>query len=180
MSSKRSSIPVGTVERSSGVLLPLDGHVVIGAEFVNGLRRYARCQNSGRARLLLHGDETNPLHEMVIAARPFTLWPPHRHDGDGQSWTAVHGTIAYVEFEGSNEISDIIILDPRKRFHLRQVKRKWYTIVPLTDMSVYLETRLGRPHGSIFSDWGFETWDHPLGEKLQTSLSALGYNRPED
>ena len=57
-----------------------------GKPTVEALKKYAQSLPQKRARILLHGHESNCLHEMLIVAPQLTIWPPLLNERPPQSW----------------------------------------------------------------------------------------------
>lgn len=173
----------GFEERQPGIVVAPGDANVFGRSAVEALKVYAAACPNGRARILLHGQGSDALHEMVIAAPAFTVWPPLLNDRAPQSWFVLDGELAFVRYKPHGEVVDLHRLSSggvTGPFFLRFSARDWYTTVPMSEMTVYLETKRG-PHGlTTFADWGPQSNTDPAGMALIEMLSAaFGTSHPD-
>jgi cupin fold WbuC family metalloprotein len=131
--------------------------VVVSAHDIAELIAAARQAPMGRARLLLHPDREDTLHEMVIALPPDSCDHPHINSKSGKSFLALSGQFAVMVF--SEDGADIrpIILSADSRWpgaRLARLRRPaWHTIIPLAGDTVFLETIIGPFTGNQFAPW---------------------------
>ncbi len=168
---------LGLTEREPGVLVCSGDCAYADRTLVEGLQRYAAGRPNQRGRVLFHGDENDGLHEMLIAARGMTVWPPHINEGGAKSWTVLDGAIAYVQYTSPGDIVDLRRLacdeaDVPSFFRLSA--ERWHTIVPLSEMPVYLETKRGPHRRTRFAEWGPQSQDDPGGQQLLEAVRSLG------
>ena len=163
-------------EREPGVLV-CEGDIGYADQaLVEGLKQYAAARPAGRARVMFHRDAADGLHEMLIAARAMTIWPPHLNEGGAKSWTVLDGAIAYVQYTPPGDIADIRHLAPAGSHapsFFRLSAQLWHTIVPLSDMSVYLETKRGPHRQTRFADWGPQSPDDEAARELLERVQKL-------
>ncbi|MEQ9560266.1 MAG: WbuC family cupin fold metalloprotein [Rhodospirillales bacterium] len=166
-------------ENTPGVLSATEGVTTVDADIITGLKDYARSMPQQRARILMHHGHDALIHEMLIAAIEYTLWPPLFNNWGSQSWHVLEGEIAFVEYAPEGDIIEIRIISALRSglpTYLRLASEAWYTIVPLTGMSVYLETRQGPFQDLPRADWGPQgSLTDPRSAGLRARLKELGY-----
>jgi cupin fold WbuC family metalloprotein len=170
----------GLTEREPGILTCRGEVARADRTLIDALKRYAGSTTKGRARILFHGDESDGLHEMMIAAPRMTLWPPHINEGSAKSWTVLDGEIAFVQYAAPGDITAVRRLAAdgvRGAAFFRLSAERWHTIVPLSEMPVFIETRRGPHLKTRFADWGPQTEDHPDMEALRQAINALDADR---
>jgi cupin fold WbuC family metalloprotein len=137
----------------------------------------ARSAPNKRARLILHGDRQDSLHEMVIALPMDSCDHPHTNYKSGKSFLALSGQFAVVYFSDDGVIAKPIVLSANAdRAGDRMVRFRrptWHTIVPLAGDTVLLETVIGPFEGNRFAPW-FPGEDRPAERQIwATKLRAL-------
>jgi cupin fold WbuC family metalloprotein len=131
--------------------------VVVSAHCIIQLIAAAQQAPAGRARLILHTDREDTLHEMVIALPPDSCDHPHINFKSGKSFLALSGQFAVMVF--SDDGTDIrpIVLSADSRWpgaRLARLRRPaWHTIIPLSGDTVFLETIVGPFRGNRFASW---------------------------
>jgi cupin fold WbuC family metalloprotein len=153
----------GFTHSSPAVLETGGDPVAIGSSHITALIGIARSAPAGRARLLLHANRDDALHEMVIALPPESCDHPHINFRSGKTFVALSGQFALVHCsEDGADINPIILSAgpwPGERLvHLRAPA--WHTIVPLAGDTVFLETIVGPFRGNSFAAW-FPSEDQP-------------------
>jgi cupin fold WbuC family metalloprotein len=118
----------------------------------------AACQApTGRARLILHPDRDDTLHEMVIALPPDSCDHPHINFKSGKSFLALSGQFAVMIFSDDGSAMRPIVLSADSRWpgaRLARLRRPaWHTIIPLSGDTVFLETIVGPFTGNQFAPW---------------------------
>jgi cupin fold WbuC family metalloprotein len=103
-----------------------------------------------RARLNLHNNDDDLLHEMIIAFRKDSLNLPHRHVGKSESMHVMRGRVDIVVFDDEGaEIRRIRLYGPEFKVgeHRPSVFRMsaplWHTVIPLDEVVVVHETTNG-------------------------------------
>ena len=126
---------------------------LVGDSHIEGLLNQAKQAPNGRARLLLHEDETSSLHEMVIALPATSFDRPHINFKSGKSFVALRGIFVVVLFleEGGVAHLEVLSNDSVGNRLLRLNKPMWHTIVPLEGPCVFLETIIGPFEGNKFA-----------------------------
>ncbi len=130
--------------------------VTVDCEQIGSLIEAARTQPSGRARLLLHPDREDSLHEMIIALPAKSCDHPHINTKSGKSFTAVSGQFAVMHFSDDGARSTPVILSAGTlpgATVTRLRKPAWHTIIPLAGDTVFIETIIGPFTGNRFAEW---------------------------
>jgi len=129
---------------------------VVDRRCIDELIVAARTQANGRARLLLHPDRGDGLHEMVIALPSDSLDHPHINFRSGKSFMALSGQFAVVCFSDDGQQRTVFVLSapPFPGATMIRLRRPtWHTIVPLQGDTVFLETILGPFTGNHLAPW---------------------------
>jgi cupin fold WbuC family metalloprotein len=131
--------------------------VVVSADDITQLIAAARQAPAGRARLILHPDREDTLHEMVIALPPDSCDHPHINFKSGKSFLALSGQFAVMVFSDDGNDVRPILLSAERRWPgsrlARLRKPAWHTIIPLSGDTVFLETIVGPFSGNQFAPW---------------------------
>lgn len=147
----------GFVEVTPGVFETKHDPATVSTEQVKNLVRASQSTPRGRARLMLHGDRSDGLHEMVIVLPRTSCDHPHINFKSGKSFLALSGQFALIQFsdDGSQIETHILTGDNRwsgaRMLRLRQPA--WHTIIPLEGDTVFVETILGPFEGNRFAPW---------------------------
>jgi cupin fold WbuC family metalloprotein len=132
----------------------------------------ARTAPDRRARILLHGDRDDSLHEMVITLPPDSCDHPHINFKSGKSFLALSGRFAVMRFSDDGRTIEPFVLSAEPRWPgTRMVRLRapaWHTIIPLEGDTVFLETIIGPFEGNRFADW-FPGNDQPQARADWTS-----------
>ena len=128
----------------------------VDREQIEALIAVARAQPNGRARLLLHPDRQDSLHEMIIALPATSCDHPHINYKSGKSFTAVSGQFAVMCFsdDGSNATPVILSAGAWPGACVTRLRKSaWHTIIPLEGDTVFIETIIGPFTGNYFAEW---------------------------
>jgi cupin fold WbuC family metalloprotein len=130
--------------------------LVVYDDQINQLVVAAKQAPAGRARLLLHPDQTDSLHEMLIALPPSSCDVPHINFKSGKSFLALSGQFAIVHFSNDGREAEAVVLSggawPGSRV-MRLRRPVWHTVIPLEGDTVFLETIIGPFDGNRFAPW---------------------------
>jgi cupin fold WbuC family metalloprotein len=131
--------------------------VVVSVDDIAELIAAARQAPERRARLILHPDREDTLHEMVIALPPDSCDHPHINFKSGKSFLALSGQFAVMVFSDDGTAIHPIILSADSRWRGVRLARlrtpAWHTIIPLSGDTVFLETIVGPFTGNQFAAW---------------------------
>jgi cupin fold WbuC family metalloprotein len=131
--------------------------VIVSANDIANLVTAARAAPAGRARLILHPDRRDTLHEMVIALPPDSCDHPHINFKSGKSFVALSGQFAVMVFsDDGTEIQPFVLSADSHQPGARVARLRrpaWHTIIPLSGDTVFLETIVGPFTGNRFAPW---------------------------
>ena len=107
----------------------------------------AAAEPKRRARLNLHRDDNDLIHEMIIAFRGDSLNMPHRHEGKSESMHVIKGRVDVVIFDDDGKETRRVRLGARDWRGMPSVFRMaaplWHTVIPVDDKVVVHETTNG-------------------------------------
>jgi cupin fold WbuC family metalloprotein len=130
--------------------------VTVDREQIAATIAVARAQPNGRARLLLHENREDSLHEMIIALPATSCDHPHINYKSGKSFTAVSGQFAVMCFSDDGSDATAIVLSAGEwpgACMARLQKPTWHTIIPLEGDTAFIETVVGPFMGNYFAEW---------------------------
>lgn len=102
-----------------------------------------------RARLNLHNNDDDLLHEMIIAFRKDSLNMPHRHVGKSESMHIMRGRVDVVIFDDDGNAKRRVRLGsprewtPKMPSVFRMAAPLWHTVIPVDDIVIVHETTNG-------------------------------------
>jgi cupin fold WbuC family metalloprotein len=145
------------IETTPGVFETSQDPVVIWNEQVASVVRRSRSTPRGRARLLLHGQRSDNLHEMIIALPHDSCDHPHINFKSGKSFLALSGRFALLCLsDDGNDITPVVLSADDRWSGARIVRLRkptWHTIIPLEGDTVFVETIAGPFEGNRFAPW---------------------------
>lgn len=128
---------------------------IINAETIAELIAYAE-ENDTDVRLCLHQDAAARHHDMIIAQLAMSYFPPHCHEGKGETWNVLHGEMAVFVFGDEGGLLDARRLSPDKDFLYRVGDSQYHMVISLTPVAVYHEGKPGPflgPGDNRFAPW---------------------------
>lgn len=128
------------------VFIALDPVVQFGGDEIDFLKRQARENPRGRARICAHKTNEDALHEMLIAIAAESYIHPHRHVGKSESFHVVEGEVDIVIFDEGGAIADIIdmgAIGSGRKFYYRLSDSAFHTLLIRTDFLVVHEVTNG-------------------------------------
>lgn len=138
-----------------GPLACVDGAVL------RDLRALA-TREGGAARLSLHRDPGEALHEMLILQRSDRFFPPKRHPHKAKSFVIVEGRLLVAVFDDEGRPLDARVLEPGGALSYRVAAGYFHVDLPMTETAVHLEYTLG-PFTGV-GDREMAPWGPPLGD----------------
>jgi cupin fold WbuC family metalloprotein len=141
---------------SPAVYVSASDPVVVSQKQIDQLIDAARSAPDGRARLLLHADVDDTLHEMLIALPQSSCDHPHINFKSGKSFLALSGQFAVMRCSDDGARIDPLVLSGGAWPGARLVRLRsptWHTIIPLAGDTVFLETIIGPFTGNRFAQW---------------------------
>jgi cupin fold WbuC family metalloprotein len=110
------------------------------------LREAATNAPRRRARINLHLDNADPVHEMIIAIARGSYIRPHRHPGKSESFHLIEGAVDVVVFDDDGAIMQVIALETRHRhapLFYRMSRPFFHTIIVRSAMLIVHEVTNG-------------------------------------
>lgn len=102
------------------------------------------ARTSGQnARLSLHADPNDLLHEMVIVQHASAYNRPKKHPDRPKSWHMIDGSMAIFAFDDEGRIIDEVVLDAADSVLYRLPAGIFHTNIPISDQVIHHETILG-------------------------------------
>lgn len=124
----------------------------IDAARLETLMAESREDPRGRVRICLHRDETDPLHEMIIALADHGYLRPHRQKGRQKSYVVLEGRLRVIFFDEAGAVIRRLDLDAAAQPVARFDAGVWHTMTAMSESALYLETILG-PFDRNGTDW---------------------------
>ncbi|ARN83225.1 WbuC family cupin fold metalloprotein [Methylocystis bryophila] len=143
-------------KRSESVFVAQSAISQITKRELTMLREAARTSPRRRARINLHSDDDDLLHEMIIAIARDSYIRPHRHPGKSESFHLIEGAVDVVVFDDAGAITQIVSLDARggeAPFYYRMSRSLFHTIIVRSELLVMHEVTNGpfRPNAAVYA-----------------------------
>jgi cupin fold WbuC family metalloprotein len=126
------------------------------------------------ARICLHSNANDLLHEMLIFQRSCSFYPPKKHAYRDKSFHILRGVLAIIIFDEIGEIKSTQILQPKEKFYYRIRSDTYHLDYPVTD-SVHLEVVSGpfNQGVNILADWFCDETKKNINLALNDSLRDI-------
>jgi len=158
------------------VLFADEAVVRVGPAEIELVKRQAAVSARRRARLCLHRDESEPVHEMLIALMATGYVRPHKHVGRGESFHVVEGVADVVLFDEAGVVTETIRLsaagDGVRIYRLNE--SRFHTVLVRTPVFVVHETTAGPFERS---DTEFASWAPEEGDAAAIASFLAGIER---
>jgi len=133
-------------------------------ERLNEIKQAAQEAPLGRARICLHHDNTDNIHEMIIAFCKDSYIRPHKHIDKSESFHVIEGELLVAFFDETGEVTHKIKMGPYGSSHTfvyRLSSSLWHMVIPLSEFVVIHETTAGpfMKEEVIFPEWAPEDSD---------------------
>ncbi|MBN1765557.1 MAG: WbuC family cupin fold metalloprotein [Sedimentisphaerales bacterium] len=130
------------------------------------LKQSAACEPLRRARLCLHRNLHDKVHEMVIALQKDSYCRPHRHLEKSESFHIIEGSMLVILFDDQGLITKKIKMAPlpeNATFFYRLNCSLWHMVLPLTEFVIFHETTTGPfiPDQQYRAPWSPDESDPP-------------------
>ena len=138
--------PMNLIKKAPGVYSAPGPIATIGSAEIAFLRRKVADNPKGRVRINCHQNNSDLLHEMMIAVRPDSYIQPHKHPGKNESFHIIYGAVDIVIFEDDGTIREVVSLaakDETKAFYYHMSKPFFHTLVISSDLLVIHEITNG-------------------------------------
>jgi cupin fold WbuC family metalloprotein len=131
--------------QSSDVYVAPGPIYALGADDIALVKAAALESPKGRARINMHPDADDLLHEMIIAVRKDSYIRPHRHPGKSEAFHLVDGAVDIVVLDESGDIVQVVPLtaDGSGPFYYRMSKPFFHTLLIRSDIIVVHEITNG-------------------------------------
>ncbi|HAB36644.1 MAG TPA: cupin fold metalloprotein, WbuC family [Rhodobacteraceae bacterium] len=134
------------IKKTSEVYLAPGPIAAIGSREINFLRQEVAINQKGRLRINFHHENSDPLHEMIIAIRPDSYIRPHKHPDKSEAFHVIYGVVDVVIFEDDGTIREVVSLaakDEIKAFYYRMSRPFFHTLIIYSDLLVVHEITNG-------------------------------------
>ena len=134
------------IKKTSELYLAPGPIATIGSTEINFLKRKVAGNKKGRVRINFHQDNSDLLHEMMIAIQPDSYIRPHKHPGKSESFHIIYGAVEIVVFEDDGTIREVVSLaakDEKKAFFYRMSRPFFHTLIIYSDLLVVHEITNG-------------------------------------
>lgn len=131
--------------------------------------------SGGDLRLCLHEGPQETFHDMIIVQHAGGYYRPHRHHDKGETWHMLHGRMAVFVFDDDGKVVDEVILSPDANFLYRVGVAQYHSLIPLSDVVAYHESKPGPfqgPGDSIFAPWSPDGSDSAAKAAYMSHLMA--------
>jgi len=138
--------------------------VTITPLHLDELKKAAKLDPYGRARICLHLGPEAPIHEMLIAFCSTSYVRPHRNVRSSKSYYVIEGKMLVLIFDDAGQVMrriELISGQLGKPFLCRLNVNCWHTIISRSDELVFLETNGGPFFKELeeYAAWAPENWD---------------------
>lgn len=128
----------------------------VDSELIATLKKEFTKIGNRNLRLCLHPGPDALLHEMIIFERKAKYYRPHKHLTKGETFHIIEGALGVFSFDDRGNIIDSCILEPTHQFIYKIGTNMYHAVMPLSNMVIYQETKLGPFTGktdSIYPPW---------------------------
>ena len=172
---------INTKKENDSVLIAKDNIIEISYNVINKLKKIAQENDSNKSRLLLHKNKNETLHEMLIVhnslpPESFKYNHPHKNVNTPKSWQILEGEVVFVVFNDDGKIIGYSILasnSDNQSFMLRLNEACYHTLIPITDVVVYIETLLGPFAGRVDAPWAPKEEENILAQEYVSNICNL-------
>lgn len=167
---------MGLYQFNEEVFFAKDKIVEISRRDMEFLKEKAAKNIRKRARICLHKNVQDELHEMLIAHMEDAYIRPHRHLGKSESLYVIEGSADAVMFDEKGGISEVIRLgdyDSGKKFYYRISTPAYHTLIIGSKYFIFHEVT-GGPFNradTVFAGWSPEENDFGAAAKFTKKLA---------
>ena len=172
--------PPGLTRQSAEVFLAPGSVNQITPAHIAFLKRAAVDAPRHRARINLHGNSADSLHQMIIAIRSNSYIRPHKHLGKCESFHIVSGSMDVVVFTEEGDVSHVISLSADAQGDARIYRMSdslFHTLIIHSDIVVLHEITNGPfvLNGAIFAPFS-----PPEGDEAAIAIFTAELRRRVD
>jgi len=146
-------------------------------DWIEKLKTQAETAPYRRARLCLHHDHTDPVHEMFIVFCKDSIIPIHKHLNKSESFHVIEGELDVVIFDDEGNLVRRVEMGPPgsgKSFLYRMSVDAWHSVIPRSDFVAIHETTTGPFEAD---DCAYAPWVAYEDEALRSFLTKSGAYR---
>lgn len=136
---------------NDAVFVPAADPIIVNAALLDALEARALALPGGVCRVLLHGDPSETMQEMVIATRRGRLWKPTLNDRCEKTFLCLRGALGFALFGAEGEPEGALRADAGAAVRFRAPR--WHASFPLSPVAVFKETLLGPHEQTTFAPW---------------------------
>ena len=143
-------------------------------DWIDKLKSAAETAPYRRARLCLHHDHTDLVHEMFIVFCKDSIVPIHKHLNKSESFHVIEGELDVVIFDDEGNLVRRVEMGPPgsgKSFLYRMSVDAWHSVIPRSDYVAIHETTTGPFEAD---DCAYAPWVEYEDEALRTFLTKSG------
>ena len=125
-------------------------------DLVGELKEMATHYGDKNVRLCLHANSESLFHTMVILERSGKYYRPHKHLDKGECFHIIEGKMLILSFSDEGSVIDRCLLEPERAFMYRVAENMYHVAIPLTNIVIYHESKLGpflKENDSVFPLW---------------------------
>lgn len=135
-----------------------DAVTEVGKDWYEKLKRHAFEADMKRARLCLHHNDDDPLHEMIIVFHRDAIIRPHRHRTKSESYHMIFGELDIVLFDDQGRPDRVISmgdLSSGKTHVYRLARPIWHSVIIRSEYAAIHEVTNGpfRVEENEFAPW---------------------------
>lgn len=148
----------------------------VDRELLEELKDVSHSLGDRNVRVCLHPDAASPMHEMIILERRGGYLRPHKHLHKGESYHVIEGEMGAVLFDEAGTVLDACRLTDRATFLYRVGAGMFHAVLPLSDLVIYHECKLGPFTGegdSVWPDWAPDGRNSAEAQAFTQSLVSL-------
>lgn len=177
-------------QHSMEVLLADETIVRLGQTEMAALQAALAQSSRGRSRICAHRDNSDSLHEMLIALSRATYIRPHKHFGKSESFHIVQGELDVVIFDEQGGIGDVVRMGPYgsgRDFFYRLADPLFHTVMVRSETVVFHETTNGpfKREDTQFAPWSpaetelgaVAVYVRRLADMVETFIGATAHQR---
>ena len=124
-------------------------------------------------RLCLHSSPEAAFHDMIIFERKGKYYRPHKHSDKGETLYILEGKSGIFAFTDDGKVVDACVLEPGKTLMYKIRPGMYHAIMPITDMVIYHECKLGpfkKLGDSIYPSWAPDGSDQEEAQRYMDDL----------
>ena len=130
----------------------------INKSHIEFLKSKVKKTKKKRARICLHKDIKDNLHEMIIILSKETYIRPHKHLNKVESLHVIEGSADVIFFNDYGKIINCVRLSKKKNFFYRLSNSKYHTFKIKTKNFIFHETTEGPliKNRTVYAKWSPE------------------------